>query len=47
MSGNRFISVYGGEVEPNYVPIGNGSSSPLHEGFKAMQNIDHSRVYKF
>ena len=47
MSGNRFISVYGGEVEPNYIPFPNGPPNPLQEGFKMMQNIDRSRVYKF
>jgi hypothetical protein len=47
MSGNRFISVYGGEVEPNYMPFMNGPPNPLQEGFKMIQNIDRSRVYKF
>lgn len=28
MSGNRYISVYGGEIEPNYIPLNNGPNGP-------------------
>jgi hypothetical protein len=39
--------VYGGEVEPNFVPMPLGPPNPLQEGVNMLQNIDRSRVYKF